>query len=374
MPDLTFLPYIIPTTFICYGIVVMIVVLYFRRQEQRLAEENNNNSSTTDGQSLLEKYLSLLPFQYTYMSLNKYGGNYLLLTTRLMSLGYICGVGIWNFTNHQWNNLFYFTHWNIIMISVYYCSVVISSIIGLIYHNKQINAKAMSMDSSFIAVEAPQPNMIELNYNNDQNYWSIHIKRLNFIIQILYEIAGASALFVTVVAFTLLNPKFEFWNVSDHFVTSMTFLCEISQNSLIIRWQHVILNMLWAIIYLIYIWPAVSMKNVTNWPYDFLDTSSGACFVRYLGLFIGNVLFYFLWYYLSRLKYEYIYIQNNNLKHVLYAHYRGTGVYKESLTIEESGSGSSTHGLTQYSQNRDYLGGSVHELTSQNSPVREHTV
>jgi hypothetical protein len=183
-------------------------------------------------------------------------------------------------------------------------------------------------------------------------------------VQILFEMAGASALFVTVVAFVLLNPKFEFWNVSDHFVTSCTFLAEMAQNRMVVRWQHLLIHFFWPMAYLVYIWPAVGSGAVTNWPYDFLSTASDGCFGWYAMLFLGDALFYYLWYSLSRLKYERVYIRSEAVKEVLACHFRATGARYEGGSDGDAGGasmGQSARGMLEP--------GSTHEIASQDSPV-----
>lgn len=263
-------------------------------------------------------YFGVLPFQFTYSSLNIYGGSVLLLCTRIASFCYIFGLsGLWNFIRNDWNNLYYFTLWNVIMISVYYAMAVASSVIGLVYHADYVSNTTTGIENSWMAVDAPA--------SAEKKYWSDHVQRLSFCMQILFQVAGASALFVTVIAFSFLDPSFVFWNVSAHFVTTMTFLAEMAQNSMIIRWHHVVLNMLWAVIYLLYIWPAVATRQVTNWPYSFLETGSAGSFGWYFALFFINVVFYMLWYYLSRAKYELVYAESEAAREVMSLHLRGTG-------------------------------------------------
>jgi hypothetical protein len=77
--------------------------------------------------------------------------------------------------------------------------------------------------------------------------------------------------YIQVITFTVLNPSFEFWNVSVHFVTLMTLLVEMSLNKLIVRFDHYPFNIMWAYIYLIFVWVIVYM-GVVDWPYFFLHT------------------------------------------------------------------------------------------------------
>eukprot|EP01032_Pedospumella_encystans_P007724 gene7724-9232_t len=320
MTNLTYLPYIIPATLVIYFLVVVLVVYLYSLQETHRAKIALSAplAFQTNKRTLFEMYFGVLPPQFTYGSLNTYGGNVLLLCTRVMSFCYIFGLpGLWNFIRNDWDNLYFFTLWNIIMISVYYSMAIISSVIGLLYHQDFLANTTVGIENSWMAVEAPA--------SGDKAYWSAHFHRLSFCMQILFQVAGASALFVTVIAFSFLNPVFDFWNVSAHLVTSLTFITEMSQNSLIVRWHHVVLNMGWAVIYLIYIWPAVASGEITDWPYGFLETENAGCFGWYFALFFFNVIFYFIWYYLSRAKYELIYVNSEAAGAVMSLHLRGTG-------------------------------------------------
>ena len=358
MTNLAYLPAIIPTTIVAYSIVVLLVLFFFNRQERKREEDALAGSIVVPNQStssLFESYFSVSPFQHTYQSVNKYGGNILLLVTRLASFGYICGIsGLWNFVRNDWSDLFYFTLWNVVMISVYYGMAVAASIIGLIFNSGlDLGSHTRSIDDSGWLTVSARPGAA---------YWSIGMHRFGFCVQILFEVAGGTALFVTIIAFTFLNPQFEFWNVSDHFVTSISFLVEMSQNSMVIRWHHVVLNMLWALIYLFYIWPAVATGKVTNWPYDFLRTESAACFGWYFMLFFLNAIFYFIWYYLSRFKYEYAYSGSELARTVLPLHLAGTGVTAASTASSSVGTTSNSIGGIS----SDYS----HEIAAQNSPIK----
>jgi hypothetical protein len=373
MVNQAYLPAIVPVTLGVYLLVVVLVVYIFHRQERRFNDSAERPTLTaallppTKQLTLVEEYFAVSPFERTYQSLNPYGGRFLLLVTRALSFCYIFGIsGLWNWYRQRWTNFFYFTHWNLIMISVYYASVTLSSIVGIIF-NAKFRARGGVMDNSWFAVES------SMTVPEESPYWSVHAQRLGFIIQVLYEVAGGSAFFITVIAFTFLNPQFSFWNVNSHFITSMAFLLEMAQNAMIVRWHHVLLNMFWAVLYLLYIWPAVASGAVTQWPYDFLQTANAGCFGWYFVLFLGNVIFYFLWYYLSRVKYECVYAKLESAKGVLLEHYRMLGhQYPGDVHGAHSGSGGSADFALNQSE-RGFLPGSTaseqEEMMTQESPL-----
>lgn len=357
MVNLTYLPYIVPTTGVVYGLFVVLVLYLFNRQERKRELDALYPVLEARPKPLFELYFGVLPFQFTYQSVNPYGGNILLLCTRIASFGYICGVsGLYGFIRKDFTKLFYFTNWNLIMISVYYGLSIHSSLIGIMYHTEITNGSFS--DNSWLTVENPAT-------TSEKSFWSPYVQRLGFCIQILFEVAGSTAMFVTVIAFTFLNPDFDFWNVSGHFVTSMSFLAEMAQNSMIVRWHHVALSLLWALIYLVYIWPAVGSGAVTNWPYPFLDTSGPGSFAWYFVLFFADALFFALWFYLSRAKYELVYRGCDTAKAVFAMHLRGVGSGSISSECPPHNPSTSSH---SHGNSHDFSSHDV--ISSQESPVR----
>jgi len=132
--------------------------------------------------------------------------------------------------------------------------------------------------------------------------WSKPLKLLAIAHHLLFEVAGASAMLVTTVAFSLLNPEFAFWNVTIHFVTMCSLLLEMFLNALPVRLDHCPFNISWALLYLTFIWPIVVTGVVSKWPYAFLDTQDWKCFFWYTGLFLINILFYVVWWLFSVTK------------------------------------------------------------------------
>lgn len=206
-------------------------------------------------------------------------GFYLLLAWRIIWFCYFLGVVfIWGYVRSGMANAFYFTLWNVDLITLYYALVLTSSFLGLWYDRNCMSHGTVSTD------------------------WSESMHRLGYVIQIIYAFAGATAFFVTVVAFGALNPKFEFWNVNQHFVTSMSFLGELALNSMPVRNEHVIFQITWAFLWLMFCWPMVGAKALDEWPYFFLDTDAASVFAWYIGLFIIDIVFYYLWYWMAQGK------------------------------------------------------------------------
>jgi hypothetical protein len=268
-------------------------------------DEDQNYSTTRNEESCHDKHntddrmshnISSLHFSATFTSQFGRPGQYILLFTRLISLGYMFGNDVVNYYVIEGRNgWFWFTIWNVELISVYFFLAVACSIIGLVYGNK-----------------ISEPYTAATNYRNDHGdaeggsidqyyarlYWFARI------VQAFFEVAGGTAFFVTVVAFTLLNPSFDFWNASVHFATSMFMLAELFLNNIPVRVDHCSINVCWALLYLIFIWPLTVLRTspLSYWPYSFLDTRTPYCFFQYTLLIVLNVIFYLIWYGFYALK------------------------------------------------------------------------
>jgi hypothetical protein len=128
--------------------------------------------------------------------------------------------------------------------------------------------------------------------------------RFGLFVQIVFEVTGGTAFFVTIISFVLLNPAFTFWNGSLHFATSMFMLSELLMSDIPVRFDHYPINLSWALLYLIFIWPLTVMKTSPSpkWPYDVLDTRTAWCFLFYTILYIVDFVTYALWYGFHELK------------------------------------------------------------------------
>lgn len=130
---------------------------------------------------------------------------------------------------------------------------------------------------------------------------------MNFghMLQILYAFVGGTAFFITVVAFGTLNPRFEFWNTTIHFITSVSFFIDAWFNRIPVRAVHLVFQVTWALVYMIFCWPMTIEDKLQGWPYFFLETKTTAAFAWYAILFILDIIFYLLWWLETYLK-EYI--------------------------------------------------------------------
>lgn len=283
MGEFKYLSGVIPMVLAEFLIIFIITLFFYNRQRIEL------NKLNLIKKSLYEAFFYGQPFEYVYRShLGTIQWNCCLLFTRLASLVFFLSVGcIWNYIQEDGFNYRYFTQWNIDWICVYFLLATFASVIGIINDFNLTKISSSVGESSF-------------------SKWSEWISVVSNATQVIFVVTGASAMFVTVVNFGLLNSQFKFWNVSNHFVTSLAILLELSLNSIPVRREHVVFNVAWALTYLLFIWPAVTLNTVREWPYDFLKTNAASSYVWYSILVVINVVFYFLWYGIFLLKERYL--------------------------------------------------------------------
>lgn len=274
---------IVYALFLCF-LIYSIVYYCFSKQLKDNAKKSSNTDpvSTT---SALYKLVSGLDF---YNSYHSYGGSYASIWTLVLLLqriAWFCFFLVYPciilYVRNDGQNYYYFTVWNIDLICIYYFLAIIASCIGLYTEwSQSISYK-------------------EIN-------WSQSMTDFGNAINIILEVAAGTALFVTIVVFALLNREGSLTNTSQHLITTISFLTEFSLNSMLIRYEHLIFNVMWAMFYTIFIWPAVVEDLVRKWPYFFLRTGIAGSFFWYTLLFVLDVLFYLMWYGFSILKVKYL--------------------------------------------------------------------
>lgn len=242
------------------------------------------------------------------------GTTYFLAITRLTSFGFF----LYNAaTSPQW---YYFTIWCLAKYVLYYLLSSIMSLVGIwlaVHDDSSNNDNNNSGGGDSASLSTYARSMIWLNQplklTNLEKlpHWFVTLGRFQYF---LYNFSGASAFFVTVVAFSLLNPDFAVRNASVHFATSLSFVLEMVQNQLYVRAVNIILFLVWLYVYLVFIWPFTAQGHLIHWPYNFLDVSTAACFAWYNALFILSIIFYYIWYGLNRIKYALWRRRKNNGK------------------------------------------------------------
>ena len=298
-PDNTFLYFksIIPVMVFEYLIVVFIF-LYYRKccckccksvvqNEMDITSYDEVTGTLSDPSQVTLKFHR--QFEDTYESYSP-PIKYVLFMTRLLSLGYVCGISVSaNYATNGRNQWYYFAMWNAELISIYFFLGVGCSILGFIYGNNSVsNACVVKMT----------------NESSTRIVWSSEINRFAHLIHILLEVCGGNSLIIMAVAFVVLDQKFEFWNISMNFVPALTMLVELFLNNIYVRFDHFPLNLTWPALYLIFLWPAVYYGDFEQFPYFFLQTDTRYCFPYYTALLLLNFLFFYIWYGFSELKFS----------------------------------------------------------------------
>jgi hypothetical protein len=144
----------------------------------------------------------------------------ILHVTRLISFCFIFGLsGLWSYIEADWGNMWYFTLWNINMLSVYFAAGVISSVIGLLHHREYIeyirhcDAAGAGAGADIDAEKGMGVGSVggvggvggvgvggvsvgggrEGRYGGDGGgFWSLHAQRLSILLQVLHQVASAS--------------------------------------------------------------------------------------------------------------------------------------------------------------------------------------
>ena len=253
--------------------------------EDKNENENENILSNSD---FIENKIT---FQNTYESYSPFF-QYLLLFTRILSLLYIMGISVIfnDLTMDDNKSWFYFTNWNTKLIALFFLFAVILSILGLFHIPKEIK------NDSFLSLSS-----ISTNDDENDNDENIILLRFSKIFHVLFEVCGGSAVLVTVIAFCILDPTLNFWNISTHLITLISIIIELILNNMIVKFNHLPYNLSWAMIYLVFVWVIIFFK-LEYWPYFFLKTDTINCYIYYDSLLLADLFFYTIFYGLSRIK------------------------------------------------------------------------
>lgn len=165
-----------------------------------------------------------------------------------------------------------FTHWNMILLSVYFCASALASILERWSH---VEIKRFPEASYTFRVFA---------------WWNAtHKQRLSSLVRILFAVCSASALFVSTTAY---DPKGGFWATVGHLTNMIWIFLELVQNPLVIQVQHLSWFMSWCYAYICVIWILVKAWGGQSWPYPFLETytTAAAAYTTYAGIFFVQLL------------------------------------------------------------------------------------
>lgn len=283
---------------ICEFIIVKLIFLYYQRCCYCCCKNGVRDDTDITSYDEVTGTLSI-PTQTSFKFLCQFEDTYesyyppakfLMFITRVLSFAYICGISIVaNYEINGQNQWFFFTLWNLELMSLYFFLAVGCSIMGFVYGNKSL--------SNLCVVKMT-------NESSTRIVWSAGINRFTYLVHILFEICGGNSFMIISISFILLNRNFTFWNVSAHFVPAVSMLVELFLNNIFVRFDHFPLNLAWPFLFLLFIWPIVYTGVINRWPYFFLKTDTKYCFLFYNGLLIANFIFYSIWYSCSELKFS----------------------------------------------------------------------
>lgn len=279
--SLEYLPWVI-LVILGYYLALIVIVAIFYNLQVSLSPWREVGSFAL--------YFTGPSFEMTYLSLPGKGWIYVLFITRLLSFLYFCVTAfIWNLVRFDGKNIILFSLWHIIFITVYYMFATIASFIGIIFEDDR-QAMLRTLTST------------TRQRNVTRYYWSTATLAFGSLIQIMFEISGAVAFFITLSVYLGVAADFTYWNVTQHLVTSFSFILELFLNRIFIRWEHILLNEAWLLIYLVVIWPLVATGFIAFWPYNFLKTGTEDSIVLYSIAAAISVGFYLFWCLLGAIK------------------------------------------------------------------------
>ena len=126
--------------------------------------------------------------------------------------------------------------------------------------------------------------------------------------QVFFTVAGASAIFITVSvfiaasAYNFVNRALALNSITSHLINSVAMVFEMVFNSMIVRFEHIILLLSWAFLYIVYIWSMAATDRIPDWPYPFLATSTPSSYFFYGISYVLFIVFFLIWYAISWIK------------------------------------------------------------------------
>jgi hypothetical protein len=305
LPDCTYclegkFKYIAPIiALICFEYFFVVAMFYLSRYCACLCCKRDfiPEAMTPSGKSIKNpRHDSEWKFEDTYQSFYP-GLKYLLFVTRFLSFCYICGVSvIANYAERTSFTWFFFTTWNVQLISFYFLFALSASIIGFIHDGKS-NASGNTGCLNYDIEGGEEP-------KGRRKIWSQHTINFGYVIHILFEVCSGTAVLVTLVAFIAINSSSSFWNVAVHLMNVLVMILELFLNNMYLRLDHIPYNLTWAFIYVIFMWSIVVMGNITFWPYPFLAVDTYYSFFFYTGTIVADIVAYIIFFLLALAKFH----------------------------------------------------------------------
>jgi hypothetical protein len=178
--------------------------------------------------------------------------------------------------------------------------------------------------------------------------WSYSMRAFGSFVQILYEVAGACALLTVVVVWSSDMGEWEWIDISQHLVVFCVFVIELALNMIEVRFEHILLNQAWVMLYITVIWALVGSETLPHWPYQFIETNSRLSMGLYAVGFFGICLIYTVWLAMNLAKFQIVhhhiapmYADNESLSE----HERRQHPYQPPKVLENDNIGNG-HGYT----------------------------
>ena len=234
-------------------------------------------------QAEASSFLRPIPFSNTYLSYGPLTQKLLVLTRFVSSLIFLSALVV-PVAVQRWRlfDEFYFTTWNLYLLTIFYANAFVASCIGLCSADPNRESR----------------------------------KRFGMAVHMLYEVAGSTAFLITVVAYSFIDDSFTLWNMSVHLITSGTVLIELTLNRMPVFPDHCLLSAIWGSVFLTFTWIGVGTGLVDEWPYPFMATDTPQCFLWYSGMLLGFICFFFVFERLNhfKLRCQNAYLRQKNIQ------------------------------------------------------------
>ena len=224
--------------------------------------------------------------------------NYVLLTTRIISFLWFVSVSFsarlryYDVVKNRGGEYFkWFTHWNIMILVIYFGIVTLLSMI----HVSDVSVQEMHYEQGVLSCYE------KFIADKLQSISPLHRTKLSKVARAIGNVCCINAPMVTLIIFGFLNPEMEFWNITAHLVQTGIIFTDYTLSADVVHAEGYKWNVLFIYTYSCFVW-IFRAAGIISYPYFFLDTGAFGefAFVIYTGLLILNGIFFFVVYVLFR--------------------------------------------------------------------------
>jgi hypothetical protein len=305
IPNFTYLSYLILYVLLIY-FAILGVFLVIRRKEIKVRLQQrppvfhqayDDSSFTFDWTTKVEDIGESI-----------FGRNYRIPLSLVRIIGFlyffIFGI-IWS-GKENGRTFNFFDGWNTILIFMYFLCSSVTSVIFI-------------RSASFATVEENIDGSVSAVPLN----WSFSARLFAVTAHMLFEIGGANSLLIlfgVVLGITSVGTL----DITNLLAVVLLFV-EMLLNNMKVRFDQYPATAAYLMLYLFVVWPSVFTGAMQFWPYPFLDTGNGICFLWYSLLFLASFFCYVLWYGAYKAK----------RRIVLYLLFGRNGLHREDLEVIE---------------------------------------